>query len=498
MDNRFNLIDEPWIPVVDVGIVSLREVFRDPSYRQLGGNPVEKIALIKLLLAIGQAAATPADEFEWRELGSEGLAEKCLDYLERWHDRFYLYGNKAFLQVPAIRPAFEQPFGAIMLGVSTGNTTVLGHSQVPREVGDAEKAKTLMVQMAMALGGKKSDNSVTLSEGYLGKKNDKGKPSTAKSGPGVGFMGYLHSLLIGENLQTTLWLNLQTSHKVAQTNMFPGGVGVAPWESMPQGEDCLVARALRESLMGRLVPLCRFCLLTEEGLHYSEGLAHASYKEGVVDPTVSVSNAGKEPKVLWANPEKRPWRELTSLLSFLGQTSSAGVQNLQVRTGLERLAYLDGKFGVWSGGLRVSSNAGEQFASGSDDFVESLVWLDKEFIGDIWFMQLKSEMDDLSDLAKHLYGRVSGFFKEMNGIGEQQAARATNQFWQLCEREFQALVFSCQPGEEEAHQRFQIRRRFAAAVHSSYDQSCAKETAKQIDAWAKHRPNLAKYLKQEF
>lgn len=497
MNNRFNLIDESWIPVVDVGLVSLRDVFQNPGYRQLGGSPVDKMAVMKLLLAIGQAAATPADEIEWRDLGSEGLAKKCLNYLEQWHDRFYLFGNRPFLQVPAIKPAFEQPFGTVMLGVATGNTTVLGHSQAPRDVSDAEKAKTLVVQMSMALGGKKSDNSVTLSEGYPGKKNDKGKPSTAKPGPGIGFMGFLHSLLIGENLQETLWLNLQTSQRIDQTNMFPCGVGVAPWESMPEGEDCLVARALRDSLMGRLVPLCRFCLLTEKGLHYSEGLAHPNYKDGVVDPTVSVSNAGKEPKVLWANPEKRPWRELTSLLSFLDQTSSAGVQNLQIRTGLERLSHLEGEFGVWSGGLRVTSNAGEQFASGSDDFVESVVWLDKNSIGDIWFMQLKSEMDDLSSLAKGLYGRVTGFFKEMNGIGEHQAARATNQFWQLCEREFQALVFNCQPGEEEAQQRTTIRRRFAAYVHSAYDQTCAKETAKQIDAWAKHRPNLAKYLKQE-
>ena len=165
LDNRFNLIDEAWIPVVDVGLVSLRDVFQNPGYRQLGGNPVEKTALLKLLLAIGQAAATPMDEHEWRDLGSAGLAKQCLDYLDRWHDRFYLFGDKPFLQMPAIKSAFEQPFGSVMLGVATGNTTVLGHSQAPRAVSDAEKAKTLVVQMSMALGGKKTDNSITLSAG---------------------------------------------------------------------------------------------------------------------------------------------------------------------------------------------------------------------------------------------------------------------------------------------------------------------------------------------
>jgi CRISPR system Cascade subunit CasA len=38
MENRFNLIDEPWIPVADVGRVSLRQVFTNFEYRTLGGN----------------------------------------------------------------------------------------------------------------------------------------------------------------------------------------------------------------------------------------------------------------------------------------------------------------------------------------------------------------------------------------------------------------------------------------------------------------------------
>lgn len=42
MENRFNLIDEPRIAVVDVGLVSLTDIFSQPELRALGGNPVEK------------------------------------------------------------------------------------------------------------------------------------------------------------------------------------------------------------------------------------------------------------------------------------------------------------------------------------------------------------------------------------------------------------------------------------------------------------------------
>src|SRR5690554_6480266 len=105
MENRYNLIDEPWLPIADVGRVSLRQVFSCPDYQALGGSPVQKVALLKLLLAIAQSACTPADEQAWRALGAQGLADRCLSYLEHWHGRFFLYGAKPFLQMPAIAAA---------------------------------------------------------------------------------------------------------------------------------------------------------------------------------------------------------------------------------------------------------------------------------------------------------------------------------------------------------------------------------------------------------
>lgn len=140
MENRFNLIDEPWIPIAGVGRASLKQIFANSDYRALGGNPVQKIALMKLLLAIAQAACTPADEYEWKALDAQGLAQQCLAYLEKWHECFYLYGEKPFLQMPAIASAAVQPFGAVLPQIATGNTTVLTQGQVDRALSDADKA----------------------------------------------------------------------------------------------------------------------------------------------------------------------------------------------------------------------------------------------------------------------------------------------------------------------------------------------------------------------
>jgi CRISPR system Cascade subunit CasA len=497
MENRFNLIDEPWIPVADHGRVSLRQMFSNPEYRSLGGNPVQKIALLKLLLAIAQAAATPRDETEWKTLGAQGLAECCLSYLDEWYDRFYLYGDKPFLQMPAIKAAKIQSYGAVLPEVSTGNTTVLSQIQVQKTLDDGAKALLLLTLMGFALSGKKTDNSVVLSLEYAGKKNDKGKPSTGKPGPSIAHMGLLHNFLIGSAIQETLWLNLLTSRQIENMNIYPKGVGNAPWEVMPEGEDCERAKGLKHSLMGRLLPVCRFCLLAEEGLHYSEGISHPGYKEGVVDPSMAVNNSNKEPKALWVDPEKRPWRELTALLSFFDQTGTQGFQSWQVRNGLNRALDVTDIFAIWSGGLRVSSNAGEQYASGSDDYVESQIWLNTDILGEIWFSQLKKEMDALDTLAKNLYGRVQGFFKEQTVDGSKVAPQATQLFWQLCEREFQPLVDHCDSTDKDAEKRLQLRCRFAGYVHQAYDQFCPQDTARQLDAWAKCRPNNSKYLKQE-
>jgi CRISPR system Cascade subunit CasA len=497
MENRFNLVDEPWIPVADHGRVSLRDIFSNPHYRSLGGNPVQKIALLKLMLSIAQAAATPETETEWQTLGSHGLASRCLAYLDKWHDRFYLYGEKPFLQMPSIREAREQSFGAVLPEVSTGNTTVLSQIQIQRSLTDSDRALLLLTLMGFALSGKKTDNSVVLTPGYGGKRNDKGKASTGRPGPSVGHMGFLHSFLLGNCLQQSLWLNLFSHSQIRQMGIYPAGLGVAPWESMPTGEDCPVARELCQSMQGRLIPLCRFCLLSDTGLHYSEGVAHSGYKDGMIDPSMAVNYSGKDPKALWADPEKRPWRELTALLSFIDQSGGQGFQSWQLRSGLERARDVAENFAIWSGGLRVSSNAGEQYASGSDDFVESVIWLHSEILGQNWFTQLKVEMDWLDALARNLYGRVMAFFKEQTVDGSKLAAQATHLFWQLCERDFQSLVDACDASEVAVQQRQQLRRRFAGYVQQAFDQFCPKETSRQLDAWAKCRPNNSNYLKQE-
>ena len=497
MENRFNLIDEPWIPVADHGRASLRDIFSNPELRSLGGNPVEKIALLKLLLAIAQAAATPPDEHTWRAMGPDGLARKCLVYLQQWHDNFWLFGEKPFLQMPAIAAAARLSYGTLAPWVATGNTTVLNKGQLGGFPEDAAKALLLLCQMAFPLGGKKTDNSVTLTSGYSGKKNDKGKPSTGRPGPAVCHMGLLHNFLLGTSLQETLWLNLFSTEQIEASRQFSAGLGTAPWENMPTGEDDDLARQLRQSLIGRLIPLARFCLLTEDGVHYSEGIAHPDYKEGMTDPSVAADYSAKKPRVLWTNPDKRPWRELTALLEFFSAQDKRSMTCWQLEACTDRARDVTTNLGIWSGGLRVSSNAGEQYVSGSDDFVASEVWLQTADLGSNWLTLLKAEMSGLDTLAKRVYGCTAGFFREQLTDGTKLAAQASSLFWQLCERDFQQLVNHCESTEDAMEARRQLRYGFTQYALQAYDHYCPNETARQMDAWASCRPNFIDYLRLE-
>lgn len=191
--NLFNLVENAWIPIADRGLASLREVFASDACRALGGTAREKIALLKLLLAIAQAAATPEDEKAWAALGVAGMGEQCLAYLERQREAFNLYGESPFLQLPAVARARLQPYGAIIPEVAAGNTSVLtGFSVEPANVPHARRALLLVCEMSLALGGKKADKRCILTKGVEKKTAPGGDYACLRDEPGSERQGRKH------------------------------------------------------------------------------------------------------------------------------------------------------------------------------------------------------------------------------------------------------------------------------------------------------------------
>lgn len=493
----FNLIDQDWIPVADVGRVSLQRIFSDQALYRLGGSPIEKIAVLKLLQAIAQAADTPEDAEAWRAKGEnlKAFGDGCVAYLEKVHDLFDLYGDKPFLQLKEVACAASRPVCTLYPFVASGNNTVVTQTQLQRSVDDADCALVLLTQMCAGLGGKRHDKSVVLQKGYVKK--------SAHPGPAIDFMGAQHTFCLGNSILETVWLNTFTKDDIATLTQLPGGLGVAPWEKMPKTEDDETARQLKETLMGRLVPMSRFCLLSDDGIHLTEGVVHPDRKASCFDPSMLVtrisSKTGGEYKLAWSDPERRPWRDLISIWSFLDTHSDSTTSCQQVCRCWQKLQGRRESIGVWSGGLRVSSNSGEQKTAGTDDFVESETTLPPSVD---WFMPYKNEMELLMKAVFHMRKSVERYFAvlslapemDLKGKSSSEAVArgktAERLFWQRSELLHQLLLDHCE--EKEAMRG--VRNKLAGLLVEVFNEVCPRDTAKQLRAWVCSRPNYGVYL----
>ncbi len=487
---RYNLLDEHWIPIAGSNAVSLKDVFSKPNLRALGGSVLEKISLQKLMQAIAQAAITPEDDAAWLRLGEEGMANACLEYLEKQRNAFWLYGPKPFLQYPAAKAAVCRPYGALLPEIADGNTTVLFQGQVPpreENISDSLRARILVTSMSCCFGGKKTDRDIRIPP------YDNEDRKSAKPGPALCAFGLLHSFLTGVSVRQSVWFNLLTRADIESVSSYTKGLGVPPWEAMPKGENDEIAQSLIHSLMGRLVPMSRFLLLDKDGVHCVEGLRHPDYKAGMVDPSMaSIGLNSTKVKMLWADPARRPWRSLTSLLGFLNATSEPSFTCLQLKWGFKRLQLArPGSFGIWSGGLSVSSNAGEQYMSGSGDAVESEIMLHTDYLSSQWFDYLQLAMKELNRIAFVCREAVREYYQDAGANNAaKRAEQAERQFWEKAEQSFQRLSIAC--GQNEAAALEEELQNLRGTARVCYDAICPQATARQLQLYVKHIPRFGK------
>ena len=308
---RFNLLDEPWLPVrlTDGRVldVSLLEAFeRAGEIAALAETaPPSLIAQYRLLLVLTHRALTLAHE-SWKDKDRarwyrEGLPQGVLrDYLELWRERFWLFhADVPFFQAAALAQFEEtadkrKPWSQISLASSSGNTAlVFDHScdERPTPIAPAEALRCLLGFLQFTPGGLV-----------------KTLRSSDKAGPLANSAAVLP---LGDTLQQTLCLAL---HPCTSRTDLPS------WERAPVDRLVLLADAsLASGPNDRYTRLSRAVLLDEnddglvQWLRFAAGVALED-DANAPDPMASY-RAGSNSLVRLSFREGRAlWRDLPALV----------------------------------------------------------------------------------------------------------------------------------------------------------------------------------------
>lgn len=163
--SRYNLIDEPWIPVrfldgkraelgVQETLLRAKEiaVIEDPS-------PLVTAALHRFLLAVlYRALMGPTDIEQAKTLFRVGLPEKEIrSYLKKWRDRFFLFDEKyPFGQHPKISSEEIEPWTKLTPEYNARSNKVLfdhTDTKLPGERSLKECAKWIISTMSFSVSG---------------------------------------------------------------------------------------------------------------------------------------------------------------------------------------------------------------------------------------------------------------------------------------------------------------------------------------------------------
>ncbi len=206
---EYNLLDEPWVPVrlldgtiTEVGLLELLQ--RSTDIADLACElPTQNISIQRLVLAVAYRVATPLDAEEWLEQLEEGAPiEQMIEYLEKWRERFYLFGGQyPFMQVADLRTPKDTVLGLekVIADVPNGEqffTTRNGKAL--ERISAAEAARWVVHTQAYDPSGIRS--------GAVGDREVKGGKGYPIGPAWCGHLGLVW--LKGKNFNETLLLNL--------------------------------------------------------------------------------------------------------------------------------------------------------------------------------------------------------------------------------------------------------------------------------------------------
>jgi len=325
--SRFNLIDEPWIPVrfpdgtrAELGVRETLLRAKDIAVIE-DTSPLVVAALHRFLLAVlYRALEGPTNIDQAKGWFKAGLPEnKITAYLEQWRDRFWLFDKKLpFGQIPDFEPKTWRAWTVLAAEHNADNAKVLfDHIDVTRAeaVSASAAARWMLATQTFSVSCGKSELSHT---------------GTAPSATAA------MALPVGRNLEDTLLLNLVPQNRAVFAQDFP------LWERNAESLESLKAgieRAIggiadRYTWRTRSIRLRGNEASNVSLLAFASGVENAS--KDAIDPMLAYEikkERGKQPIPF---RERGLWRDFDSLLPDEARLAPAVIEHAAALTRFAR------------------------------------------------------------------------------------------------------------------------------------------------------------------
>jgi CRISPR system Cascade subunit CasA len=465
---------------------------RREDIRDLAVRPHERIAVMRLLICIAQAALHgPTDHDDWRVCRAK-ITPAARDYLKRWRKAFELFGDgQRFLQVDGLKKPGNKndddegnSVSKLNLALATGNNSTLfdngGGSD--REFSAARLALGALTFQCFSPSGR-----IGVAEWHRNPTPSKGSSDHAPCIAG----SMLHAVIRRNDLLDTIHSNLMSKEQVVR---FFGkkAWGNPVWEHMPSklANKAAIENAT-QTYLGRLVPLSRSIHLTEDcrSLILANGLEYAPYPEWREPTSTIVTRQIKNQPtrvILAASVEKAAWRELHALTVIaVDKNSNGGPATLQ--------NVVDGTaFDLWVGGL--AANKAKLVDTTESVFHIPVQMLDAERDSQRAY---ESGVRWAENSAFRLGRAVCTYHRELGDNLDRAEFRdrrqqiqnnATAQFWTDIEQAIsQLLDVAANPeqlGAKNEWHKTDWGRAVWRAVRAAYEHACPQDTPRQMRAYA--------------
>lgn len=282
----------------------------------------------------------------------------------------------------------------------------------------------------------------------------------------------VHTFFLGSNLASTLRLNLLTKTMVA--DVFPAGWGVPIWESqvLKQSDTNAIHNATL-SFLGRLVPLSRAIRLANDGLTIilANGLDYPIFP-AFREATATIVQRKEELVLLPASTARSLWRQLPAITvkRRAGADQISGPLALGHDYSAENVA-------LWVGAL-VTDKAK------IEDVVEASYNLPAQLFTEFGRAAYEKGVKHAEEYEFNLIQAVKIYATSLKVV-EPANDRARQCFWTRIEQSLSSLLDVARaltpPDQLDASK---WGRAVRAAALDAYEQSCARQTPRQIQAFA--------------